>query len=245
TLERDVWLVWAACLAIEIAGLVAARAHLKRNRDAAELPLVPALLFAGDLAAIFLVVSLRPASLLALSLALALATMVFVVTSAGAWLAIRFAALAVGLWLLGAAPLMITDGLLAAAVAALPVVVGGAAMVLVRMADRHHAANVERTVEDLATFALVTPEYATEMLATATGILADNWRESRRVGPDAVARWYEENSEYYLYDLAQFHLAYKHIAFMRDVVALADGRVLDFGAGIGDLALELGRLGHE
>jgi SAM-dependent methyltransferase len=245
TTERRPWLVWAASLAIAVAGLVATRAHLKRNRDAAELPLVPALLLAGDLAAIFLVVGLRPASTLALSAALALATMVYVVTSAGAWQAAGLAVSAIAVGLLGAAAYGITGRLPGAAVVALPVVVGGAAWTLVRAADRHHAANVERTVEELATFALVTPEYATEMLATATGILAANWRDARPVGPDAVARWYEENSEYYLYDLAQFHLAYKHIAFMRDVVALADGRVLDFGAGIGDLALELGRLGHD
>ena len=83
------------------------------------------------------------------------------------------------------------------------------------------------------------------MLVTATGILARNWNDDPPVDPDAVGRWYEANSEYYLYDLAQFHLAYKHIRFMLDIVELSDGRVLDYGAGIGDLVLELARRQHD
>src|SRR5699024_7637554 len=116
---------------------------------------------------------------------------------------------------------------------------------LVARSDEHHRVDVAETVDQLSSFALVSPERAEELLATATGILARSWNENPPIGPTATARWYEQNSEYYLYDLAQVHLAYKHIAFMIDVVSLARGRTLDYGAGIGDLALELARRGHE
>ena len=237
--SRDRWLVWAAAVAIEAVALVAARAYLKRNRNGGELPLLPLQLLLAELAIVLLAASLRPAGALALAAGLALAAMVYAASASRAWHAAGLVAAAIALGLvLAAVPLDWAAIAMVAAAAATTVA-------LARRADARHALNVAETVDDLASFALVTPEHAAEMLATSTGILARNWNDTRPVGPDAVARWYEENSEYYLYDLAQFHLAYKHIAFMRDVGALARGRVLDFGAGIGDLALELARLGHE
>lgn len=245
TLAPRPWIVWGAAIAIGVAGLVSARRSLKRDPDAVELPLVPAVLLAGDLAVVMLIAGAGLDLPLALSVGVALAAVVFVVTSSGGWLYAGLGAVALALVVLGFDAPGAFGGRLPLAMFAVPAVAALGATLLVRLADERHAANVAATVDDLSSFALVPREHATEMLATATGILANNWNMMRPVGPDAVARWYEENSEYYLYDLAQFHLAYKHIAFMRDIVALSGGRVLDFGAGIGDLALELARLGHD
>ena len=43
-------------------------------------------------------------------------------------------------------------------------------------------------------------EVDSELLATATAALAESWNASPPAGPAAIARWYEENSELYLYD---------------------------------------------
>ncbi len=245
TLAPRPWIVWGASIAIAIGGLLSARRTLKRFRDAVELPLVPAVLLAGDLAVVMLVAGAGLRVPLALFAGVALSAVVYAVTSAGFWQNAGLVAVLLALAALGVDASGAFGGTPNLALFALPIVAAVGAVYLVVRADVQHLANVAETVDDLSAFALVTPEHATEMLATATGILASNWNTMRPIGPDAVARWYEENSEYYLYDLAQFHLAYKHIAFMRDIVALSGGRVLDFGAGIGDLALELARLGHD
>jgi SAM-dependent methyltransferase len=119
------------------------------------------------------------------------------------------------------------------------------AVVLNRVASRHHRVALDRTVDELAAFQQISREAAADLLVRSTGVLASSWNANPPKDGEAVARWYSENSNYYLYDLAQFHLAYKHVAFSLDVIGLAKGRVLDHGAGIGDVALELARRGHE
>jgi SAM-dependent methyltransferase len=129
-------------------------------------------------------------------------------------------------------------------IVAAPLVAIAGALVLAVVVDRQNTENVETTVADLAEFAGVTRETASELLASSTSHLARTWNENPPTEDADVSRWYSENSKHYLYDLAQFHLAYKHIAFMLDVVRLAKGRVLDHGAGIGDISLELSRRGN-
>jgi len=126
-----------------------------------------------------------------------------------------------------------------------PLVALTAALVLTRVVERQNDENVNSTVLDLARFGSISPDSAAELLETSTGILARSWNESQPKEESEVAKWYSDNSRYYLYDLAQFHLAYKHIAFSLDVLGLANGTVLDYGAGIGDLTLELARRGHD
>jgi SAM-dependent methyltransferase len=126
-----------------------------------------------------------------------------------------------------------------------PVAAVAGAIILSRIAARHHAATVNRTVADLAEFMEVTPETARELLATSTSALAKSWNADPPKDPDAVSRWYSDNARHYMFDLAQFHLSYKHIVFTLDVINLAKGRVLDHGAGIGDIVLDLARRGRE
>jgi SAM-dependent methyltransferase len=245
------WGAWVACVAIAATGALAARALLKSSRELLA-ELVPLALLLSDWLVVLVAVAYGslPASGAAMGFALAWLLAVLGLgrphgrgrpaVQAALWVLIAVVTPLTFQTLLAAFP----DGLPVGA-GLFPVVVAAGAVVLGALAERHHRAGVAATVADLSEFARVPPAHATEMLAHATGILAKNWNADAPKEPAEIARWYSENSQYYLYDLAQFHLAYKHIAFMRDVVSLARGRVLDHGAGIGDVALELARRGHE
>lgn len=236
------WLAWLACLAITAVGVLAARRALKLNDDVDAVALVPLGLFVGDLIIVLIAVNQGAGAIVACVVGLAFATAIFLVSAEGRtrWFGLLAGAVALGcITGIGASWRFAVFAVLVEAAAAL------GTLVLSQLAGRQHQANVSATVDDLTAFALVTPEYAEEMLVTATGILARSWNDDPPVDPDAVGRWYEANSEYYLYDLAQFHLAYKHIRFMLDIVELSDGRILDYGAGIGDLVLELARRQHD
>jgi SAM-dependent methyltransferase len=236
------WLAWLACLAITAVGVLAARRALKLNEDVDAVPPVPLGLFVGDLIVVLIAVNQGAGAVVACVIGLAFATTVFLVSAEGRtrWFGLLSAAAA-----LACIPGIGSSWRFAVFAILVEAVVASGTLVLAQMAGRQHLANVSATVDELTAFALVTPEYAEEMLVTATGILARNWNEDPPLDPDSVGRWYEANSEYYLYDLAQFHLAYKHIRFMLDIVELADGRILDYGAGIGDLVLELARRRHD
>jgi SAM-dependent methyltransferase len=236
------WYAWIACVAIAVIGVLSARRALKRMPDAQAVPLLPLVLLLGDLAVLLIATAQGrgafPICIAGASLAIAM----FLVSAEDntRWLGLAAAALAIACVLVLAA-----DWRTAGLAVLVPIIIVIGMLRLVSMAREHHGSNVVTTIEELTAFAETTPEYAEEMLGTATGILARNWNSDPPVGPDAVGRWYEANSEYYLYDLAQFHLAYKHIRFMIDIVEMSDGRVLDYGAGIGDLVLELARRGND
>lgn len=104
--------------------------------------------------------------------------------------------------------------------------------------DRHRR-NLEATLNSLVNFTGENPEHVRSRLLTSTGTLAINWHAAPPKSSEELENWYRVNAGYYLYDLSQFHLAYKHITFSLDVLSQSLGRVLDYGAGIGDLALEL------
>ncbi len=111
------------------------------------------------------------------------------------------------------------------------------------MARDRHRKNLEEMLFSLVDFTGETPEHIQEALLTSTGALAANWNANPPTTPEELETWYRQNSGYYIYDLAQFHLAYKHIVFTLDVISQSRGRVLDYGAGIGDLSLELAARG--
>ncbi|MBX7219137.1 MAG: methyltransferase domain-containing protein [Blastocatellia bacterium] len=114
-----------------------------------------------------------------------------------------------------------------------------ASLALCWIARDHHRRSLEETLASLINFTGEAPEEVEHLLLTSTGTLAANWYAAPPKNMEELENWYRENAGYYLYDLSQFHLAYKHILFSLDVLALARGRVLDYGAGIGDLTLEL------
>jgi 2-polyprenyl-3-methyl-5-hydroxy-6-metoxy-1,4-benzoquinol methylase len=105
--------------------------------------------------------------------------------------------------------------------------------------------NDEATVAELAEFTKLDHSTISRELVEAHPRLGQAWKDARLDPNDkvALAAWYSEHSLDYLFALAQFHLSYKHIAFTLDVVKLCHGRVLDYGAGKGALAIELARRG--
>lgn len=114
---------------------------------------------------------------------------------------------------------------------------------MTRMAARQARENLKATINELSEFTAESREEVEELLATSTARLAADWRQKRPQSREEVEAWYAENAAYYIYDLAQFHLAYKHITFTMDVMSLAKGRVLDYGGGIGDLSVALAERG--
>lgn len=103
--------------------------------------------------------------------------------------------------------------------------------------------NRVETIQDLTLFTGKDQGEVDKLLLTSTGKLAANWHAQNPKTKAEVEQWYADNAPYYIYDLAQFHIAYKHIVFTLDIMALASGRVLDYGAGIGDLSLALAEKG--
>jgi SAM-dependent methyltransferase len=115
---------------------------------------------------------------------------------------------------------------------------------------RQSASNREATVTLLADFAGAGGAPAPrarirEQMDTAGFDLARNWNAAAPKTEAELRQWYSANAELYIYDLSQFHLLYKHIAYNLLLFPLARGRVLDYGAGTGDVGLELAARGHD
>lgn len=118
---------------------------------------------------------------------------------------------------------------------------------LSRAAQNQNQRNVRAAVDELAEFTGKSEKEVEELLLRAPEMLAEAWRRERpeEGGPEALARWYERNSFYYLFDLTAFSLTAKQIAFTLNLLRLARGRCLDYGAGSGQLAVELAHGEHE
>jgi len=118
----------------------------------------------------------------------------------------------------------------------------GAAHLLAR-AERQHLRNYEHVLQQLQEFSREQRDTVVELLRDSTAILAADWQRTQPTGQAAVEAWYRRNARYYLYDITQHHLLYKHIVFTLALFRLARGRVLDFGGGNGDFACGLARRG--
>jgi 2-polyprenyl-3-methyl-5-hydroxy-6-metoxy-1,4-benzoquinol methylase len=105
--------------------------------------------------------------------------------------------------------------------------------------------NYDATVADLSAFTGMDRFETESRLLHSRDLLADAWKKADLDENDkeGLAQWYADNSLSYLFDIARFHLSYKHIAFSLDVIKLSRGRCLDYGAGKGELALALARNG--
>jgi hypothetical protein len=123
--------------------------------------------------------------------------------------------------------------------------IAGAASWLTILASEQATKNRERTLACLSAFTGMDRGATEDRLMRSRRMLADAWKQANLDENDkaGLARWYAENSLSYLFDIARFHLSYKHIAFSLDVVKLSRGRCLDYGAGNGELALVLARRG--
>jgi len=118
---------------------------------------------------------------------------------------------------------------------------------LARLARERNRRNVEAALRNLTGFTGFSEAEVRQRWQTSNQTLAEDWKRAAPPADDqqALATWYRENSIHYLFASSGFNLRYKQMVFNLDLLLLARGRCLDYGAGAGDLALELARRGHD
>ena len=131
------------------------------------------------------------------------------------------------------------------ALAAFFVVTAGTAW-LVRRAQKQNVRNVAAAMAELIEFAGYTADRVRHLWATSNQQLAANWAlaQPSEDHPAQMAEWYRQNSELYLFAISAYNLEYKRIRSNMKVLRLARGATLDYGAGNGEILLELARRGH-
>jgi 2-polyprenyl-3-methyl-5-hydroxy-6-metoxy-1,4-benzoquinol methylase len=123
---------------------------------------------------------------------------------------------------------------------------GRATAWLVARARQQNAKNMAAAVRELVDFSGYSEDRVRELWATSNHQLAANWQKAA-IAPDdreKLAAWYRDNSELYLFAISGYNLEYKRIRSNMNVLAMARGACLDYGAGNGEIILELARRGH-
>jgi 2-polyprenyl-3-methyl-5-hydroxy-6-metoxy-1,4-benzoquinol methylase len=117
---------------------------------------------------------------------------------------------------------------------------------LVHRAEKRNQKNIAVALQELQDFTTYPPDRIRHLWATSNQQLAENWKEAA-IAPDdsdRLAEWYRQNSELYLFAISGYNLEYKRIRATLNVLKLARGACLDYGAGNGEVLLELGKRGH-
>jgi 2-polyprenyl-3-methyl-5-hydroxy-6-metoxy-1,4-benzoquinol methylase len=157
-------------------------------------------------------------------------------------------ALVPGCWLLLTLHFMQQHGPLPAYVfpASLVLIVGLATGWLVARSQDQNAANIAAAMQELEDFTGYSEDRIRELWATSNQQLARNWQAAALAEDDRerLAQWYRDNSELYLFAISGYNLEYKRIRSNIKVLKFARGSTLDYGAGNGELLLELARRGH-
>lgn len=117
---------------------------------------------------------------------------------------------------------------------------------LVRRAREQNAKNIAAAMGELIEFTGYPADRIRELWATSNQQLAANWQFAQPAedNPEQMAEWYRQNSELYLFAISAYNLEYKRIRSNMKVLRLARGATLDYGAGNGEILLELARRGH-
>ncbi|HVS74070.1 MAG TPA: methyltransferase domain-containing protein [Candidatus Acidoferrales bacterium] len=117
---------------------------------------------------------------------------------------------------------------------------------LVDRAERHNAKNISAAMRELMDFNGFSADRIRHLWQVSNQELAENWQEAAIAEDDAerMAEWYRRNSELYLFAISGYNLEYKRIRSNLQVIRFARGFCLDYGAGNGELLLELARRGH-
>jgi SAM-dependent methyltransferase len=132
------------------------------------------------------------------------------------------------------------------ALLALFLVVVAATSLLVARTQRHNARNVATALRELQDFTGYSSERIRTLWSTSNQELAKNW-EAAAPDPtraDCLAEWYRENSRLYMFAISAYNLEYKRIRSNLKVLRFAKGATLDYGAGNGEILLELARRGQ-
>ena len=130
--------------------------------------------------------------------------------------------------------------------AALLLVAVGGTLWLVWRAREQNTRNVTAAMGELIEFTGYSADRIRELWATSNQQLAANWQLAKPAedNPEQMAEWYRQNSELYLFDISAYNLEYKRIRSNMKVLRLAHGATLDYGAGNGEILIELARRGH-
>jgi 2-polyprenyl-3-methyl-5-hydroxy-6-metoxy-1,4-benzoquinol methylase len=125
------------------------------------------------------------------------------------------------------------------------VAIGGTAW-LVRRAREQNARNINAAMQELIEFTGYPADRIQHLWATSNQQLAANWQQAKPAedNPEEMAEWYRQNSELYLFAISAYNLEYKRIRSNMKVLRLARGATLDYGAGNGEILLELARRGQ-
>jgi 2-polyprenyl-3-methyl-5-hydroxy-6-metoxy-1,4-benzoquinol methylase len=121
-----------------------------------------------------------------------------------------------------------------------------ATAVLVARAQRQNGKNVAAAIDDLKDFTGYSEEKIRELWATSNEQLAKNWKDAHLDESDRekMTAWYRENSELYMFAISGYNLEYKRIRDSIKMLRYGRGACLDYGAGNGEIILELARRGH-
>ena len=114
---------------------------------------------------------------------------------------------------------------------------------LVHRAEERNAENVNASIHELNAFTGYAAERILHFWAVSNQELAKNWQQAA-IAPNDQERlkeWYRQNSELYLFALSGYNLEYKRIRSNLNMLRRAHGSCLDYGAGNGELLLEVAR----
>ncbi len=118
--------------------------------------------------------------------------------------------------------------------------------VLVGLAQRQNRKNVAAAVDELREFTGYSEEKIRELWTTSNEQLAKNWKDANLDESDRekMTAWYRANSELYMFAISGYNLEYKRIRDSIKMLRYGRGACLDYGAGNGEIILELARRGH-
>ncbi len=117
---------------------------------------------------------------------------------------------------------------------------------LVDRAYRHNTRNVNEAIRELADFTGYSGDRIRELWATSNQKLARNWQAAGIAENDReiMAQWYRDNSELYMFAISGYNLEYKRIISNLRMLKYGRGACLDYGAGNGEIVLEIARRGQ-
>ena len=130
--------------------------------------------------------------------------------------------------------------------AALFVVVSLSTLLLLMRSRWRHLKNVVSALRELMEFTGYTKEHVQQLWSTSNQELAKNWEAAAIPENDSerMTQWYRDNSELYMFAISAYNLEYKRIISNIKVLRYAKGACLDYGAGNGELVLDMARNGH-
>jgi 2-polyprenyl-3-methyl-5-hydroxy-6-metoxy-1,4-benzoquinol methylase len=117
---------------------------------------------------------------------------------------------------------------------------------LVHRAQHQNEKNIAAAMRELMDFTGYSPGRIRQLWSTSNQELAKNWQAANIPENDreGMARWYRDNSELYLFAISGYNLEYKRIISNLRMLKYGRGACLDYGAGNGEIILELARRGH-